>query len=64
MIDGEVLTETSVTGIVNDIDESIIGDVNNTENLVLSTDINTIMVVDKLPQVEVNGVLYLVKEAS
>lgn len=62
MIDGEVLTETSVTGIVNDIDESIIGDVNNTENLVLSTDINTIMVVDKLPQVEVNGVLYLVKE--
>jgi hypothetical protein len=60
MINGEILTEKSVTGTVNN--ENVTGTVNNAEYTVISTDVNTIMVVDRLPQVEINGVLYLVKE--
>ena len=60
MINGEILTEKSVTGNINN--ENVTGNVNNAEYSVISTDVNTIMVVDKLPQVEVDGVLYLVKE--
>jgi hypothetical protein len=52
MISGEVLTDGTVTGNVNNAENN-----NITSNIV-----NSIMVVEKLPEVEVEGVLYLVKE--